>query len=265
MRELDLTNNEYKTQPKDISLMARMVPSTHFWLRFLGIILKCGSLAKKGKYDRDAWLESSCEVYEFVEDVGIKVQVKGIENLNNVDGPCIIIGNHMSMLETVLLPALVLPSHFMTYVLKESLTQYPIFRDVIDVCKPIAITRTNPRQDLKTVMNEGVAHIKNGTSVVIFPQSTRSHIFDPAQMSSIGVKLAKKAAVPVVPLALKTDALKNGKIVKDIGRIDTSIPVHFEFGKSLTVAGKGDEEQALINSFIEGKIENWAKEIAVTD
>ncbi len=225
--------------------------------------MRSGSLARKGKYDEAAWQSSSREIYNFVEDVGGRIQISGIENLENLDGPCVIVANHMSFLETVLLPGMVLRSHEMTFVIKESLLRYPIFKDVIQVCSPIAVTRTNPRQDLKKVLNEGTRRLKEGVSVAVFPQSTRSHIFNPEQMSSIGVKLAKKADVPIIPLALKTDALKNGTIIKDIGRFDTSIPVHFSFGKPFRVEGKGNEEQKRVTDYISESIAEWTRELEV--
>ena len=255
MRELDFCDNVYISPKRSVSFVARVMPSLHFWIRFVGIVLHSGFLARRGKYDSVAWQASSGEVFTYVENVGIDIRIEGIEHLRELEGPCVIIGNHMSLLETVLMPAIVLPTRSMTFVVKESLTRYPVFKDVIDVCKPVAISRTNPREDLKKVLDEGAKHLAAGTSVMIFPQATRSHIFDPRQMSTIGVKLAKKAGVPIVPLALKTDALKNGRILKDIGPLDTSIPIRFAFGTPFPVDGKGGQEHDWVVSFIGGKLQ----------
>ena len=80
---------------------------------------------------------------------------------------------------------------------------------------PIVVGRTDPRKDLEAVMNGGVELLKNGISIVIFPQSTRSVEFKPEEFNSLGVKLAKKAGVDVVPIALKTDFWGNGKLIKE--------------------------------------------------
>ena len=258
MRELEFRDNTYITRNKDISPVARMLPSLHFYTRLVGIVLRCSGMARKGQYTKERWAESSREVYDYLEDVGIRIRITGIENLRNLGTPCVIISNHMSMLETMLFPAMVLPSHDMTFVVKEALLTYPFFKDVLQVCDPIAVTRTNPRQDLKTVMTEGSRRLAEGVSVVVFPQSTRSHKFAPEQMSSIGVKLAKSAGAPVVPVALKTDAMRNGRYLKDLGRLDNTVPVHFAFGEPLSIDGKGNEEQARITSFIAEKIESWS-------
>jgi len=106
-------------------------------------------------------------------------------------------------------------------------------------------------------MTQGVERLGNGTSVIVFPQTTRAQTFDSKQMSSIGVKLAKKADVSVIPLALKTDAWKNGKIFKDFGRIDRDLMARFAFGEPLKVSGRGNEEHQVINNFIAGKLSDW--------
>ncbi len=238
--------------------MARVAPSFSFYLRFINIIFSAAFFAKRGKYDDTGWVKSSYDVFQQLEKVGMHVEVSGIEHLQSHDGPCVIIGNHMSMMETMLLPTIIMPFRKITYVVKESLLHYPVFKYVMRSRNPIAVSRTNPRQDLKTVMTEGVARLKEGKSVVVFPQTTRSHIFDASQMSSIGVKLAKRAGVPVIPLALKTDAWTNGKRLKDFGRLDITKPSYFAFDKPIFVEGKGAEEQAVVNTFIEEKLREWS-------
>lgn len=66
-----------------------------------------------------------------------------------------------------------------------------LLKNIILSRDPILVTRTNPRQDLKTVMNLGIERLQGGGSVVVFPQTTRKYDFDPAQMSTIGIKLVK--------------------------------------------------------------------------
>ncbi len=257
MSHIQWNDGCYKTTKRKIGFWTRLFPTVSFWSLFFGIVVRAGLAARAGKYGREEWAHSSWEVLDCIEAVGAEVQIEGINFLQDHKGPCVIVGNHMSLLETGLLPVMVLSSHFVTFVVKESLTRYPLFRNILSVCKPVAISRTNPRADLKAVLGQGAQHLAEGTVVAIFPQSTRSCVFDPAQMSSIGVKLAKKAGVPIIPLALKTDALKNGRIFKDIGSFDASIPVRFAFGKPIMVQGKGVEEQKAVTDFIGQKLCEW--------
>ena len=62
----------------------------------------------------------------------------------------------MSMMETLILPVMVQPIKPVTFVVKETLLSYPVFKHIMLSRNPIAVTRTNPRQDLKTVLNEGL-------------------------------------------------------------------------------------------------------------
>lgn len=214
----------------------------------------------KGNYDGTAWQESSFEVFKALEAIGVRIDISGIENIKPEDGPVVFVGNHMSMMETLILPAMLQPIRNVTFVVKESLLSYPIFKHVMRSRNPVAVTRTNPRQDFKIVMSEGLDRLKNGTSVIVFPQTTRSHSFDPTQMSSIAMKLAKKAQVPIVPLALKTDTWRNGKTFKDFGTLNLEKTACFSFGPPMMVEGKGDVEQAAVNAFIAEKLEEWKSE-----
>lgn len=237
--------------------MPVLFPSVIFYLRLFGIIFRASRLAKNDRYDGSDWMESSYAVMQQLEKAGVCIEIQGIENVVKARGPAVFIGNHMSMMETLLLPAMVQPVKPVTFVVKDTLLSYPVFKHVVSARNPIAVTRTNPRQDLKTVLNEGLDRLKKDVSIIVFPQTTRSHSFDEKQMSSIGVKLAKKAGVPIVPLALKTDCWQNGKKFKDFGKLDLSKTAHFAFGKPMTVEGKGDTEHAAVNAFIAGRLKGW--------
>lgn len=255
-----MKDNVYTSEDKQLSFVGRTFPSLMFYSRFIGTVVRCAGLAKRGEFGDHQWMENSWNVLRILEDVGVRVRIKGLEHVDGVNGPCVFIGNHMSFLETVILPAIILPKP-VTFVVKQSLLEYPVFKHVLASRDPIAVTRTNPRQDLKVVLDEGVKRLQQGMSVVVFPQSTRSHIFDPSQMSSIGVKLAKKADVPVIPIALKTDALQNGKLLKDFGRIEPRLPIEFAFDAQRAIEGRGNGVQEEVNSFIEKKLDEWGKDL----
>jgi 1-acyl-sn-glycerol-3-phosphate acyltransferase len=234
-----------------------MFPSIVFYLHLISIVFRASRIAKKGEYVDRMWVDSSLEVLRNLENVGVRIAVSGIENIERQNGPVVFIGNHMSMMETMLLPVIIQPILPVTFVVKESLLSYPVFKHIMQSRNPVAVSRTNPRQDLKVVMTEGGDRLRRGLSVIVFPQTTRSHTFEPEQMSSIGVKLAKKAGVPVIPLAVKTDCWQNGVWFKDFGGLDILKTAHFAFGLPMAITGKGDEEQALINAFIDNEIKKW--------
>jgi len=163
----------------------------------------------------------------------------------------------MSTLETMVFPGVIVPLKKSIFVVKKSLLTFPIFGHIMRATKPIAVGRTNPREDLKTVMTEGVEVLKNGTSVIIFQQSHRNPNFDPEVFSSLGVKLAQKAGVKVVPIALKTDFWGNAKLVRDFGPIRRKEKVHFAFGEPMVIEGNGKENNEQIIKFIKEHLNKW--------
>ncbi len=262
MQNLDYRNGEYRTVPSSPSFFARLFPALSFYSNLLRIVFSASSEAKRGNYGDEEWSQSSLETLRAFESVGGIVRVTGTDNFRSLDGPCVFIGNHMSTLETFVLPVLIQPFKRVTFVVKQSLVEYPVFKYVMRSRDPITVGRTNPREDLKAVLEGGEARLKAGTSLIIFPQTTRSEVFDPAQFNTIGVKLAKRAGVPVVPVALLTNAWGNGKYLKDYGRIDPSKEVRFAFGEPMAVQGRGDEEHAKIIAFITEKLKTWGGRLA---
>ncbi len=250
-------NGAYRTGPVKVSFFSRAFPSLVFKAKVMNIVIRGSSAAKRGKYDIARWEKDSIETLDSLESVGVKLEVTGAENPASFDGPCVFAANHMSTLETFVLPSLILPLKNVTFVVKKSLVEYPVFRHIMRASGPIVVSRANPREDLKTVLEEGSGVLAQGRSVIVFPQTTRSFGLDPAKFNSIGVKLAARAGVPVVPVALRTDAWGNGRLIKDFGRIDPSLPVRFAFGKPLGITGRGNEEHKAVVEFIGSKLREW--------
>lgn len=212
--------------------------------------------------DDNAWVHSSVWLADVFERMGGKMILEGLDNLDQ-DGPFLVIANHMSTFETLLLPGIIRPHRPVTFVVKQSLVTVPFFGPVMRSRDPIVVGRSNPRQDLTTVFEGGQERLGKGIAIVIFPQHTRSMTFDPQQFNTIGIKLAKKAGVPIVPLALKTDAWGQGKKIKELGKIRPDLPVHFRFGKAMTVNGPGKDEHAAICEFIGNSLRQWEDEEGV--
>ncbi|MCX8031232.1 MAG: 1-acyl-sn-glycerol-3-phosphate acyltransferase [Thermodesulfovibrionales bacterium] len=259
MDTLIYQDNIYRTADPEISLIARLFPSIIVYVKSLYAMAKIGLIAKTSKFDDKQMHDSSLYVLRALEGVGVKIEITGVENLKSFDGPCVIVSNHMSTLETLVLAAIIVPFKRMTFVIKEEIARYPLFKYAMVAAKTITVGRKNPREDFKAVMESGSERLKMGISIVVFPQTTRYVDFDPQKFNTIGVKLAKKANVPVVPLALKTDAWTIGRYFKDLGKIDISKKVYFSFGEPLIIRGNGAEEHQTILNFIKQKLTLWEK------
>jgi len=254
----------YRTSPQHPrSLLARLSPwpEPAFYPPVLRIVFRASRLARQGRYGDDQWVESSQGIIRVMESVGMQLTVEGLEHLRGLDGPVVFVGNHMSTLETFVLPSIIQPVRPVTFVVKESLLTYPVFGPVMRSRNPVAVGRSNPREDLKAVLEGGQERLARGISLIVFPQTTRTPVFDPEQFNTIGVKLAARAGVPVVPLALKTDAWGNGRKLKDFGKVNPSLPVHFRFGAPIPPEGKGAAAQEATVRFIRDALAEWEEEL----
>lgn len=254
----DTAESTPRALPDKLSLNTRF----YFMSRYIGIVLRTRKEAENGKYDTEAWIKSSGEIFDLIERCGGRFHLRGLDNIRKEEGPVVFVGNHMSTLETMTLPGIVAPYRKVTFAVKESLVRHPFFGAVMRSRDPIVVGRENSREDLVVVLKKGRELLANGTSVIIFPQSTRMRVFAPEKFNSLGVKLASSAGVKVVPFAIKTDFWEIGKYVKDLGKISRQKPVYMTFGEPMDVPGTGKSENAKIVDFIVSHLKEWGGEVA---
>jgi 1-acyl-sn-glycerol-3-phosphate acyltransferase len=255
-------SDKYDTPGKDkLTIRDRLRRNSRFYftLKYAHIVFKTRKQARSGIYDTKAWEDSSFYIFRFIENTGAIFHISGMDNICREDAPVLFIGNHMSTLETMILPCIISPLRKVTFVVKESLVKHPLFSDVMISRNPIVVGRTDPRKDFQAVITGGTELLSKGISIVIFPQSTRSPEFRTEDFNSLGVKLAKRAGVKIVPVALKTDYWRNGKIIKELGPIDISKQIYFKFGEPFTVTGTDREDNQKIIDFIQTSLAEWGK------
>jgi 1-acyl-sn-glycerol-3-phosphate acyltransferase len=259
------TDNNYYSPKQPTHWFARINPTLVFYVKISTIVLRASRLCKKGTYTNDHWIQSSVNTVKALEAVGGRFEIKNLDVIRKVKTPCVFVSNHMSVLETFVLPCLIQPYQDVTFVIKESLLSFPFFKHVMRSRNPISVGRDNPREDLKTVLNEGQGRINANISVIIFPQTTRSIKFDPSKFNSLGVKLAKRCKVPVIPVTLKTDAWGMGSKFKDFGKIYPDKTVHINFSDPLIVKGSGKEEHKFIVDNITKRLESYEEKSECID
>jgi 1-acyl-sn-glycerol-3-phosphate acyltransferase len=250
-----LEKNEYRT-PDDYRIPFFLNRRIFFLRNFLRIVIRGGQKAQRGEYTGKDWAQNSYDIYKALENAGIRFHFHDIHKSREPEGPVVYSGNHMSVLETGVLPMLIQPFREATFVIKKELLVYPYFRDILKAIEAIVVMRRNPREDFAKVMKEGTELIKRGKSIILFPQATRQFIFDPANYNSLAIKLAKRAGVPIVPLALVSDAWQNGHLVKDFGPLKPEKEVHIKFGDAIDPATHPDPMKHLIE-FIRESLREW--------
>ena len=129
---------------------------------------------------------------------GVRGRVKGLENVET-NVPRIYLTNHQSYFDIFALLAY-LPVDF-KFILKQELMKIPLFGFAMRRARYIGIDRENPRKAVKSI-NEAANRIKNGASVVIFPEGTRSADGRLQEFKNGGFRLAIKSGCDVVPVAI---------------------------------------------------------------
>ena len=230
-----------------------------FYISFIKLVFSLRKAVLKNKWTQELFIQYCFQVMKISEKFGARFEIKGLDNLRKEQGPFVFVGNHMSTLETVIFPVIIGAIMNVTYVVKQSLVKGSIFGPIMRTRNPIAVERKDPRKDLDMVLTKGTELLSEGCSVVIFPQATRTPLFEPDKFNSLGIKLAKRAGVPVIPVALKTDFWENGKLVSTIGNLYPGRTVHIEFGAPVKIEGAGKKEHEGIITFIKTHFDSWKK------
>ena len=128
---------------------------------------------------------------------GTTIEVHGEENL--FDGPCLFVANHQSYMDIPIIVSIA-KSH-LGFVAKKELAEVPLFGVWIRRTRSLFLDRENTREAIKVIV-EGVKYLKEGHSLCIFPEGTRSKssIVGPFKKGSL--KLALKSGVPIVPVTI---------------------------------------------------------------
>ncbi len=225
------------------------------------VVAPARRLAVKGNYGQAPMIRDSVETLRVIEEVGIGVHIDGLEHMQSLGGPAVVTANHMSILDTFVTPCMIAPYCKVCYVAKDALGR-GFFGPIMRSLDPILVERQDPRADFKTVMNEGLERIARGYSVMVFPQSTRMVRFDPEQFNTLGEKLARKAGVPVVPLAIKSDVYVPGRFIRELGHVQPEKELHLAFGPAVDSSLPAKEVHARVVAFITERLRGWGVEVA---
>jgi 1-acyl-sn-glycerol-3-phosphate acyltransferase len=129
---------------------------------------------------------------------GVRLEVEGRGQLPAA-GAVVYMPNHQSNIDILALFA-GLPGQF-RWLAKEELFRIPLFGLAMRRTGYIAVDRRDHKKALVS-MNEAARRIAEGTSVVVFPEGTRSPDGHLLPFKKGGFQLALQAQVPIVPVAI---------------------------------------------------------------
>lgn len=143
----------------------------------------------------------ACQLWSshIVDKFEVDYTVINPENLPK-EGPVVFIANHQSYAD-ILSFVYNIKNHQVSFIAKDGLAKIPIFGKWVLRIRGLFMHRGDARESLKTI-NEGVEFLKQGFSLVIFPEGTRSRGSEMADFKPGSFKLATKAKVPIVPVTL---------------------------------------------------------------
>ena len=129
---------------------------------------------------------------------GIKVHAKGFDQLD-ASKHYIYVSNHASAFD---IPAVIvgIPDDI-RFILKKELTRVPIWGWALKYGHYITIDRGNARDAIQS-LNEAAERMRNGASVILFGEGTRTRDGKLQSLKRGAFSLALKAGIPVVPVTI---------------------------------------------------------------
>ncbi|CAG1066159.1 1-acyl-sn-glycerol-3-phosphate acyltransferase [uncultured bacterium] len=165
---------------------------------------------------------------------GVRVSVRGLGNVPK-GSPVLFLSNHQGAFDILALQS-VLPVQF-RWVAKKSLFKVPFVGWSMRLAGYISIDRENPAEAMKS-MEEAAFKMDRGSSVVIFPEGTRSETGSLLPFKRGAFMLAKKCGRPIVPVAING----TGGILKKGGFIVNPMKVSISIGSPIDI-GSSDEKE----------------------
>jgi 1-acyl-sn-glycerol-3-phosphate acyltransferase len=151
---------------------------------------------------------------------GNRIQVENADKVPS--GPVLFVANHQSYFDIPVL--MVHLPYFAAFIAKVELEKIPMLSWWMKKMGCLFMDRKNMRQSLNIIL-QGIEMLKEGKSLVIFPEGTRSHLGQIDAFKPGSLKLAVKAGVPIVPVAI-VNTYKVYEEHKRIRKADVTVVFH---------------------------------------
>lgn len=157
---------------------------------------------------------------------GTTISADGLENIPK-DQPVLYVANHSSYFDILTL--------FNTipggagFVAKSEMAKIPLLKRWMLFINCLFLDRNDIKQGMATI-KEAANHIKNGCSMVIFPEGTRNQGPEPLEFKEGSLRIASLAKAPIIPVAISgtADILENNP-----GFRAKPAHVHITFGEPI--------------------------------
>jgi 1-acyl-sn-glycerol-3-phosphate acyltransferase len=185
---------------------------------------------------------------------GVEVETEGLENVP--PGPVLFVSNHQGYADIIVFLS-VINNKQIGFVAKDSLRWTPIFGGWIERIRSIFLLREDSREAVR-VFQEGERLLREGYSLVIFPEGHRSKSDGMNPFKRGSIRLATKTGVPIIPVSIRgTWRLYEAQGEPKSGK------VQFHIHPAAPTAGLSRQEiaglAAQVEARIRSKIDEWNK------
>ena len=180
---------------------------------------------------------------KIIKFLNLEINVVNPENLPE-EGPVVYVANHQSYADVI--PFLAVAKHQVGFIAKDSLEKFPVFADWVLRIRSLFIKRGDARTSLGTI-NEGANMVKDGYSLVIFPEGTRSHSREMADFKPGALKLATKAKAVIVPVTLRDTY----KLFEETGTVKKNRKIDFVVHEPIDTSKLDRKELAELGERVE--------------
>lgn len=184
----------------------KAIPNGFTVFRFFAIFARSAKEIARAKENGDIELEKKLiadSTYawskKLADHYGVTFTLKGEENVPQ-NGGAVFIANHQGYGDIVVM-FMALKGHQIGFIAKDNLKGVPYLGKWIKGIRGTFIKRGNAREALRS-MSQGAEVLKQGFSLVIFPEGTRSQGPEMGEFKPGSFKLATKAKVPIVPVTI---------------------------------------------------------------
>ncbi|MBU0881798.1 MAG: 1-acyl-sn-glycerol-3-phosphate acyltransferase [Candidatus Omnitrophica bacterium] len=180
------------------------------------------------------------------------IKVNGLENIDPLK-TYVIVANHQSLADIVIIYQ---TRMYFKWVAKEELLRVPFIGGLLWVNKHIMISRGN-FGSIKEVYRKAAERLKGGTSMLFFPEGTRSITDEIGEFQNGAFKLAIKEGKAVLPILIggTREAIPKGGFIfntKVVGKLEVLPPVDTSNLKIADYAGLRDLVRGQLQSAARG-------------
>ncbi len=168
-----------------------MLPE-YWWVKHLEKQGKIQQHDEKVRKDVGKWANHLLKL------AGAKIETTGKENIPS--GPVVFVANHQGYFDIpLMITQMDKPNPLIA---KKEIQKIPMIRSWMADLRCIFLDRKDPRQSMDC-LKQAQELLKNGYSVVIFPEGTRNNGGELGEFKAGAIRMATRAGVPIVPVCIE--------------------------------------------------------------